>query len=122
MGTVEAINNIIRLVGGADNINKVWHCMTRLRFDVIDEGKIDQPEIKKLPGILGTQIQSDQFQIVIGPQVNSWYEQLSTALGSSSAQGTAREQKKNVKARSPCLWIRCPACSGQSCLLLLARE
>ncbi len=98
MGTVEAINNIIRLVGGADNINKVWHCMTRLRFDVIDEGKIDQPEIKKLPGILGTQIQSDQFQIIIGPQVNSWYEQLSTALGSSSAQGTAREQKKERKS------------------------
>lgn len=98
MGTVEAINNIIHLVGGADNINKVWHCMTRLRFDIVDEGKIDQSEIKKLPGILGTQIQSDQFQIIIGPQVNSWYEQLSTALGSSSAQGTTGEQKKERKS------------------------
>ena len=34
MGTQEAINNIIRLVGGQGNINKVWHCMTRLRFDL----------------------------------------------------------------------------------------
>jgi len=29
MGTQEAINNIIRLVGGQGNINKVWHCMRR---------------------------------------------------------------------------------------------
>lgn len=98
MGTVEAINNIIRLVGGADNINKVWHCMTRLRFDVIDESKIDQPEIKKLPGILGAQMQSDQFQIIIGPQVNSWYEQLSSALGIADSPGSAGGQKKERKS------------------------
>lgn len=98
MGTREAITNIIRLVGGADNINKVWHCMTRLRFDVIDESKIDQPEIKKLPGILGAQIQSDQFQIIIGPQVNSWYEQLSAALGSPLHSEAASEKKKERKS------------------------
>lgn len=98
MGTVEAINNIIRLVGGADNINKVWHCMTRLRFDVIDESKIDQPEIKKLPGILGAQIQSDQFQIIIGPKVNSWYEQLTAALGPSAqpATGERKQERKSL--------------------------
>lgn len=33
MGTQEAISRIIGLVGGQENINKVWHCMTRLRFD-----------------------------------------------------------------------------------------
>ncbi|WP_202302066.1 PTS transporter subunit EIIC [Dryocola clanedunensis] len=97
MGTVEAINNIIRLVGGADNINKVWHCMTRLRFDVIDESKIDQPEIKKLPGILGAQIQSDQFQIIIGPKVNSWYEQLTAVLGTFEQPATS-ERKPERKS------------------------
>lgn len=97
MGTVEAINNIIRLVGGADNINKVWHCMTRLRFDVIDESKIDQPEIKKLPGILGAQIQSDQFQIIIGPKVNSWYEQLTAVLGTFEQSATS-ERKPERKS------------------------
>lgn len=98
MGTREAINNIIRLVGGADNINKVWHCMTRLRFDVIDESKINQPEIKKLPGILGTQIQSDQFQIIIGPKVNGWYEQLISVLGDSGQVNVSTTQKKERKS------------------------
>ncbi|WP_437889696.1 PTS transporter subunit EIIC [Phytobacter sp. V91] len=84
MGTQEAINNIIRLVGGQDNINNVWHCMTRLRFDLIDDNKVDQGAIKALPGVLGAQLQSDQFQIVIGPKVNSWYEQMLTVLGNKA--------------------------------------
>ena len=53
MGTQEAISRIIRLVGGPENINKVWHCMTRLRFDLVDDNKIAQDEIKQLPGVLG---------------------------------------------------------------------
>ncbi|EPE3191671.1 PTS transporter subunit EIIC [Cronobacter sakazakii] len=85
MGTQEAINNIIRLVGGQGNINKVWHCMTRLRFDLVDDDKVDQQAIKKLPGVLGAQLQSDQFQVIIGPKVNSWYEQMLSALGDKPA-------------------------------------
>ncbi|EPO1791585.1 PTS transporter subunit EIIC [Cronobacter turicensis] len=89
MGTQEAINNIIRLVGGQGNINKVWHCMTRLRFDLVDDEKVDQTAIKKLPGVLGAQLQSDQFQVIIGPKVNSWYEQMLAALGDNPAAATA---------------------------------
>ncbi|PUV73558.1 PTS transporter subunit EIIC [Cronobacter sakazakii] len=85
MGTQEAINNIIRLVGGQGNINKVWHCMTRLRFDLVDDDKVDQQAIKKLPGVLGAQLQSDQFQVIIGPKVNSWYEHMLSALGGKPA-------------------------------------
>ena len=81
MGTQEAISRIIGLVGGRENINKVWHCMTRLRFDLIDDNKVAREEIKNLPGVLGAQLQSDQFQIIIGPRVNSWYEQLQETLG-----------------------------------------
>ncbi|ELY4339736.1 PTS transporter subunit EIIC [Cronobacter sakazakii] len=88
MGTQEAINNIIRLVGGQGNINKVWHCMTRLRFDLVDDDKVDQQAIKKLPGVLGAQLQSDQFQVIIGPKVTSWYEQMLSALGDKPAAAT----------------------------------
>jgi len=92
MGTQEAITNIIRLVGGRDNIHNVWHCMTRLRFSLVDDNKVEQAEIKKVPGVLGAQLQSDQFQIVIGPQVNSWYEQLLAALGDTPAAPTTKEK------------------------------
>lgn len=92
MGTQEAITNIIRLVGGRDNIHNVWHCMTRLRFSLVDDNKVEQAEIKKVPGVLGAQLQSDQFQIVIGPQVNSWYEQLLASLGDAPAAPTSKEK------------------------------
>lgn len=97
MGTEGAITSIIRLVGGQDNINNVWHCMTRLRFDLVDDNKVDQQEIKKLPGVLGAQIQSDQFQIIIGPKVNSWYEQLLAALGQKQqATPRGKQERKSL--------------------------
>ena len=96
MGTQEAITNIIRLVGGPDNINNVWHCMTRLRFDLVDDNKIDQSAIKALPGVLGAQLQSDQFQIVIGPKVNSWYEQMLTVLGNAPQGESHAKGRKSL--------------------------
>lgn len=96
MGTQEAITNIIRLVGGKDNINNVWHCMTRLRFDLVDDNKVDQSAIKALPGVLGAQLQSDQFQIVIGPKVNSWYEHMLTVLGKAPQGETHTKGRKSL--------------------------
>ncbi len=97
MGTQEVINNIIHLIGGEKNINKVWHCMTRLRFDLIDDNKVDSGEIRKLPGVLGAQMQSDQFQIIIGPKVNSWYQQLLSVIGSTdSAASTTVKGRKSL--------------------------
>lgn len=81
METQDAISRIIFLIGGKENINNVWHCMTRLRFDLIDDNKVEKEEIKKLPGVLVAQLQSDQFQIIIGPKVSSWYERLLAVLG-----------------------------------------
>ncbi|WP_312624713.1 PTS transporter subunit EIIC [Scandinavium sp.] len=89
MGTQDVIDQIIQRVGGHENINKVWHCMTRLRFDLIDDSKIELREIKTLPGVLGAQLQSDQFQIIIGPKVNEWYESLQARLGQQIAEPAA---------------------------------
>lgn len=80
MAKTEAMQKIIQLVGGPENINKVWHCMTRLRFDLIDENKVAWQEIKALPGVLGAQSQSEQVQIIIGPKVNEWYEEIVSHL------------------------------------------
>jgi phosphotransferase system glucose/maltose/N-acetylglucosamine-specific IIC component/phosphotransferase system IIB component len=89
MGMQDAIDQIIQRVGGQENINKVWHCMTRLRFDLIDDSKIELSEIKTLPGVLGAQLQSDQFQIIIGPKVNEWYESLQARLGQQKKEPAA---------------------------------
>lgn len=97
MGKNEVIQSIIKLVGGNDNINKTWHCMTRLRFDLIDESKVQTEAIKNLPGILGAQHQSEQFQIIIGPQVNEYYELLNAQLSpTTTSQPDVQKQKKGL--------------------------
>ncbi|AIA69209.1 PTS system, IIabc component [Pectobacterium atrosepticum SCRI1043] len=97
MGKNEVIQSIIKLVGGNENINKAWHCMTRLRFDLVDESKVQTDAIKNLPGILGAQHQSEQFQIIIGPQVNEYYELLNAQLSpTATAQPDAPKQKKGL--------------------------
>ena len=45
METQDAISRIIFLIGGKENINNVWHCMTRLRFDLIDDNIVEKEEI-----------------------------------------------------------------------------
>lgn len=94
METQDAISRIILLIGGKENINNVWHCMTRLRFDLIDDNKVEKEEIKKLPGVLGAQLQSDQFQIIIGPKVNSWYERLLAALGTVGEEAAEKPRQR----------------------------
>ena len=39
---------ILEQVGGRENISFVTHCMTRLRMNVKDQGRIDQEQIKKI--------------------------------------------------------------------------
>ncbi|MDX5629692.1 MULTISPECIES: PTS transporter subunit EIIC [unclassified Brenneria] len=96
MGKNEVIQSIINLVGGNKNINKVWHCMTRLRFDLIDDNKVNAEEIKALPGILGAQNQSDQFQIIIGPQVETYYQALVAMLSPSTTDAETQKNKKGL--------------------------
>lgn len=55
------IDDIIKNLGGKDNIINAWHCMTRLRFDIKNEELIDKNSIDNLSGVLGSQNQNGQF-------------------------------------------------------------
>ena len=45
---------LLDLVGGKENISAVTHCMTRMRFVLVDEGKADVSAIEALPAAKGT--------------------------------------------------------------------
>ena len=81
MNKEEVAERIIQNVGGKENINNVWHCMTRLRFNLKDKEKVNFKELEKIPGVVGTKYQSNQLQIVIGTNVADYYEVLSKVLG-----------------------------------------
>ncbi|WP_227935356.1 beta-glucoside-specific PTS transporter subunit IIABC [Alkalihalobacillus deserti] len=66
--------DILELVGGEANIQNVIHCMTRLRFNLKDNQIVDRKKIEKVPGVMGTNISGDQFQIIIGNDVPKVYQ------------------------------------------------
>lgn len=57
---------IVAAVGGFDNINAATHCVTRLRFALDDEDKVDHDALEDLPIVKGSFSTNGQFQVVIG--------------------------------------------------------
>ena len=92
---------IVQRVGGKENIKNVTHCVTRLRFVVKDEKKVDVDGIKKLNGVLDLILSSGQYQVVIGPQVGDAYKAVVALVGEASAVGSvpadAPKEKMTIK-------------------------
>jgi len=76
MDNRELAVKIIQNLGGEKNISNYLHCVTRLRFNLIDENQADMGKINALPGVLGTQIKNGQYQVIIGPNVKKVYEKI----------------------------------------------
>ena len=98
----EVVKLIIQNVGGKENINNVWHCMTRLRLDLKDNNKINQENINRLDGIMGSQLQSDQYQIVIGTNVKDYYDLFSKEMelsNNAESQNDSKNSKKGIISR-----------------------
>ena len=64
-------SDILKLVGGKENVESVTHCMTRLRFSLSDTKKADVDALKKLKGVQGVVTKNGQFQVVIGTDVGT---------------------------------------------------
>ncbi|HEX5350212.1 MAG TPA: PTS transporter subunit EIIC, partial [Trichococcus sp.] len=77
----ELAKDILAHVGGKENVRSLAHCITRLRFKLVDESKADTEYLKKLEGIV-TVIQSGgQYQVVIGNHVPDVYAAVNAVGG-----------------------------------------
>lgn len=91
---------IIQYVGGEENVSQLTHCLTRLRFNLKDTGKVDMDRLGSVEGVLTAQNKGGQIQVVIGAKVESFYSQILkdfnvTAGGSVEEDGSAPKEKKN---------------------------
>ncbi|MEZ3180718.1 PTS transporter subunit EIIC [Streptomyces pimonensis] len=57
---------ILPLVGGAENVTSVAHCMTRLRLGLHDRSLVRDDQLRALPAVMGV-VEDDTYQIVLGP-------------------------------------------------------
>ncbi len=74
-------DGILERVGGKDNVGDALHCMTRLRLVLKDQSLVEDEEVKKLPGVLGTGSNAGQYQVILGNDVDKVYEVVVKKLG-----------------------------------------
>jgi len=82
--------DIIDLVGGASNVNSLFHCVTRLRFKLKDESLANTEELNKLEGVVTVRQSGGQYQVVIGNHVGDVYNAV-LAVSNITAEGTNEE-------------------------------
>ncbi|MDG2953214.1 PTS trehalose transporter subunit IIBC [Bisgaard Taxon 10/6] len=86
------IDELIVYIGGRENIVTVTHCITRLRFVLNDESKVNAKAIEELPMVKANFSTGGQYQVVIGQEVGDYYKILLEKTGLASVD------KEQVKA------------------------
>ena len=83
---------VVKAIGGEENIASIAHCATRLRIMVHDKEQIDQSTVENIDKVKGAFFNSGQFQVIFGTgTVNRIFEEIEK-LG---IQGTSKEDVKN---------------------------
>lgn len=100
----DTAQQIIKAVGGKDNINSVYHCVTRPRFDLKSNEKVDNGALKQLDKVMGTNISGDQFQVIIGNDVSKVFDAM-VKEEPSIQQNADNKQAKPEKSKNVILNI-----------------
>jgi beta-glucoside PTS system EIICBA component len=88
------VNELLKSVGGKENITSANHCFTRLRLRFNDFSKINESAIKQIEGVLGTNKNGDEFQIIIGNHVDQVHSDFVSLIGNLPTEGNEAEKKK----------------------------
>lgn len=92
MGKYQAdVEKLLEYVGGKENIAAVTHCATRMRFVLNDPSKANEKAIEDLASVKGMFTNAGQFQVIIGNDVSTFYNEFSAVSG---IEGVSKEQGK----------------------------
>ncbi|GAM71600.1 PTS system [Vibrio sp. JCM 19236] len=88
------LQQIVQGLGGEENIANITHCMTRLRFKLVDESKADKAILESVKGVKGVVLAQGQTQVIIGVDVEKWYNALSGKAAASEEAEIEQEKGK----------------------------
>ena len=91
---------LLEYVGGRENIAAVSHCVTRMRFVLNDPSKADTEAIESLSSAKGTFTQAGQFQVIIGNEVSTFYNDFAEVAG---IEGVSKEAVKKAAMQNQTL-------------------
>ncbi len=100
MGKYELLaKDIIKNVGGKDNIASLLHCVTRLRFNLKDESLANDEVLKGMDGVIAVMHSAGQYQVVIGNHVPQVYEEVCKIAKFASTSPVSKEKKMSLKEK-----------------------
>lgn len=84
---------LLDAIGGKENISAVTHCATRMRFVLNDDAKADKKRIENISTTKGMFTNAGQFQVIIGNDVATFYNDFSAVSG---IEGVSKEAAKSA--------------------------
>lgn len=88
--------DIIKNVGGKENVNSLTHCITRLRFKLKDESKANTEVLKNMDGVVTVVKSGGQYQVVIGNHVPEVYADVAAIGGFQAGDSEASDEKTSL--------------------------
>lgn len=98
MNNSDLAKEIVKLVGGKENILSVIHCVTRLRFKLRDEKMAETEKIKELKDVMTVVKSGGQYQVVIGDHVSYVYDEVIQVLGIKPDDAAQEEEEPENKS------------------------
>jgi PTS system beta-glucosides-specific IIC component len=72
---------VVENIGGKENVTLAWNCVTRLRFNLNDKDEVNMKQIEEIDGVMGAQFSGEQFQVIIGNEVEDVFEEVEEIVG-----------------------------------------
>ncbi|EGO8792229.1 PTS glucose transporter subunit IIA [Enterococcus faecalis] len=90
---------ILKDVGGKDNIVDVTHCYTRLRFVLRDKKQVNKEALLQTEGVISVVESGGQYQVVLGNKVAHVYNALEPLLAQQLTTKTSTKEKNSLGNR-----------------------
>ena len=97
----ELAADIVKNVGGKENVNSLAHCITRLRFKLKDEGKANTDVLKAMDGVVTVVQSGGQYQVVIGQHVGDVYDEILQYHGIQGAGSQDADEDEDDTPKKP---------------------
>ena len=87
---------IIKLIGGKENVVSLVHCATRLRFKLKKTSAANKAELEKMKDVLSVVNSGGQYQVVIGNKVSDYYDTITKKLGLKETSSEEKGEKVSM--------------------------
>ena len=92
----EIMPELVRNLGGNDNIVAATHCVSRLRLVIEDINKVNLKDIDNLKYVKGTFKTDGQVHVVFGQEVTEAYKEFIAFAGIGSNKLASKEEFKKI--------------------------